>query len=79
LYGENAKSVYSIFDNAVYNGEVTDGKKSYQMYVRPILPFEKIEGGVSVISPNPNQMNLPKEMKCTPSDGVLPIPTLPSP
>jgi hypothetical protein len=78
LHGNDAKDVYSMFENAIYYGEVTDGDEAYQMYVRPLLPFERIEDGVSVISPTSDQLNMPEEMQCYPSDGIMVVPTIAS-
>jgi len=78
LHGNEAKNVYGMFENAIYYGEVTDGEEAYQMYVRPLLPFERIEDGVSVISPTSDQLNMPEEMQCYPSDGVMVVPTIAS-
>ncbi len=78
LHGSDAMDVYGIFENAIYYGEVTDGEEAYQMYVRPLLPFENIESGVSVISPTRDQIDMLEEMQCSPSDGTMIIPALES-
>jgi hypothetical protein len=75
LNGKDARDVYTAFNNSVYYGAMTEGDEAYQIYVRPILPFEKIEDEMSTISPTANQLGLPDEMQCTPSDGVMAIPT----
>jgi len=79
LNGEIAKNVYALFDNSNYYGLVTEGSEQYGIYTRPILPFEKIAGEVSKISPTAKQMNLPKVLSCNASDGILPIPNLVAP
>lgn len=72
--GEDAKNVYAMFDNFTYYGEVTQNGERYGIYVRPVLPFEKISGGTSVIAPQANQLKLAPSLYCSPIDGTMPIP-----
>jgi hypothetical protein len=74
LTGNDAESIYAMFDNFDYYGEVTQNGESYGIYVRSVLPFEIISGDASVISPKVNQMKLPPSLHCGPSDGTTSIP-----
>jgi hypothetical protein len=74
LDGKDAESIYAMFDNFNYYGEVTQYGVTYRVNVRPILPFEIISKDSSVISPNIDQMKLPSSLQCSPSDGIMPIP-----
>ncbi len=74
LDGADAKNVYAMFDDFNYYGEVIQESEHYGIYVRPVLPFERISGDTSTISPNLNQMKLPSSLHCDPSDGTMPIP-----
>ena len=79
LSDKDAEDVYVAFNNSEYYGGATEGEETYQVYIRPILPFEKISGETSVISPSSSQLKLPNIMQCSPSDEIIPIPTLTTP
>ncbi len=78
LKGQDAVDIYAMFDNSVYFGLVTEGNETYYVYVRPVLPFEQIVDGVSVISPKADQLELPVTLQCIPADGVMAIPVFES-
>ncbi len=76
LRGEVATLIYKIFDESIDQRRFTDGKYSYDIYARPLLPYEVLpssgEGYSSI--PSPIFPTPSFELSCNPSDGVLEIP-----
>jgi hypothetical protein len=80
LKGSNAMAVYDYFGSIeavrIFAQTMPDGKKQFfAVLVRPLLPFEKLNGDeMSDISPSSSEK--PKnKLSCLASDGVLSIPT----
>ena len=82
LNGRDAQSLYDYFGNVIgidyfyiEDPKEEDGKKYYEVFVRPLLPYEMPSGSYLSTIPVPD---LPKpnfKLTCYPSDGVLPIPS----
>lgn len=79
LKGSNAVAVYDYFGSMeavrIFAQTMLDGNKQYfAVLVRPLLPFEKLNGdSMSDISPSSSEK--PKiKLSCLASDRVLPIP-----
>jgi hypothetical protein len=76
INGQAAEDVYKMFNYSTYEGQAVEENEAYQIYVRPVLPFETISGETSTISPTSAQLKLPSTMQCNPSDGIMAIPTI---
>jgi hypothetical protein len=74
LDGSDAKNIYAMFDNFDYYGDVTQSGERYRVYLRPVLPFEKITKDGAWLKPDAQRMNLPNNLHCSPLDGVMLIP-----
>jgi hypothetical protein len=75
MNGKIAEDIYAMFNNSVYYGSIIEGDNNYQIYVRPILPFEQIIDGTSIITPSSTQLDLPDNLRCAPSNGIMTVPT----
>ncbi|MFT3895800.1 MAG: hypothetical protein QM730_29630 [Anaerolineales bacterium] len=73
LDGSDAKNIYAMFDNFDYHGDVTQAGERYRVYIRPVLPFEKITKDGAWLKPDEQRMNLPNNLHCSPLDGTMPI------
>jgi hypothetical protein len=76
LRGEAATLIYKLFDESIDRRRFTDGKYSYDIYARPLLPYEVLPRSGEAYSeiPSPIFPTPSFELSCQPSDGVLEIP-----
>ena len=83
LNGQDAQLLYDYFGNLIgedyfFIEDPQDGNKYYEIFARPLLPYEiagEYDTGYISMVPAPDAPKPNFKLTCYPSDGVLPIPT----